>query len=276
MKGIHGLILAIGLGLVGALCNWFYVHRIATGSRPELFVGIRPDVAINAGDVFTEEMIEAVPIPEDRVGSLIDKAVLWKNKETVIGMKATRNYARASGEILLVQDQRTPPPELKLRPNERAMWVPLDTKTIVPSLLVPGVDQVSFLIPRYAAVDSASASDDDAPPVTSGVPAPSPMQASRLARSARAAQTAPTGEFEQLGPFTVLAVGNRLGSTEVFRAARGAQVQENVMAVLVNVHPLEGGGEQLDEKAKTLWNRLRQANFQGVGILLHPREAKKK
>lgn len=275
MKGVHGLILAIGLGLVGAICNWFYVHRIATGSRPELFVGIRPDVSISASDVFTEEMIEPVPIPEDRVGSLIDKAVLWKNKETVIGVKATRNYARASGELLLVQDLRTPPPELKLGPNQRAMWVPLDTKTIVPSLLVPGVDQVSFLIPRYSMTESADSSDD-APPVTSGVPAPSPMQASRQARGARTAQATPTGEIEQLGPFTVLAVGNRLGSAEVFRAARGAQVQENVMAVLVTVRPLEGGGEQLDDNAKTLWNRLRQANFQGVGILLHPRESKKK
>ena len=39
------------------------------------------------------------------------------------------------------------------------------------------------------------------------------------------------GPIETIGPFKILALGNRLGSPEVMRAAKMPQLQENVLAI---------------------------------------------
>ena len=72
---------------------------------------------------------------------------------------------------------------------------------------------------------------------------------------------------EIIGPFRVLSLGNRLGSSEVMQANHIPQVQENVMTISVQVV-----GDELEPKAKKLWEALRRTNFRGVGVLLHPRD----
>ncbi len=270
MKGVHGLILAIGLGVAGALCNWFYVHQKASGFDQEEFVGVRPGAAINQGDALKREDLVAVAIPKDHAGNLRTMAVLFKDIETVVGMKATRNYNSETGEMLLLQDLKTPPPELKLKPNERAMWIPVDTKTIVPSLIVPGEDKVSFLIPRLGGADGISGAGTGSGGTRAAskpgeTPNPEPMRGAGSGQS----PTATAGVSDVLGPFTVLAVGNRLGSPEVFKAARSPQVQENVILISVQYE-----GDKLEPRAEQLWNRMRTTNFREVGVLLHPRTPK--
>ena len=72
-----------------------------------------------------------------------------------------------------------------------------------------------------------------------------------------------------IGPFRILALGNRLGSQEVLRASGMSPSQENVMAVAVKV--VKG---ELDEKGQKLLDTLRLTNFQQVQVLLHPAPAK--
>lgn len=74
------------------------------------------------------------------------------------------------------------------------------------------------------------------------------------------------GGSEIIGPFRVLSLGNRLGSLEVMQANHIPQVQENVMTISVQVV-----GDELEPKAKKLWEALCRTNFRGVGVLLHPR-----
>jgi hypothetical protein len=71
---------------------------------------------------------------------------------------------------------------------------------------------------------------------------------------------------ELIGPFEVLALGNRLGKIDVLNASRQAQVQENVVTIRVKMI----GGE-LDAAAQRLLQALEASNFQEVGVLLRPR-----
>ena len=109
--------------------------------------------------------------------------------------------------------------------------------------ITPG-RRVSFLVPRPQFVGLPTPAD------TSGVPT----------------NPAERGGTEIIGPFKVLAVGNRLGSVDVMKATHMAQVQENVITIAVKVE-----GDQLEPKARKLWESLRQANFRQVGVLLYPR-----
>lgn len=68
-----------------------------------------------------------------------------------------------------------------------------------------------------------------------------------------------------IGPFTILSLGNRLGTADVMAANHIPVQQENIMTIAVKVH----GGE-LDPLFRKLWDRLQQTNFRQVGVLLHP------
>lgn len=233
MKGIYGLVLAIGLGVAGALLNWNYLARKARDVEKVAFVGIASGVSINRGDTFQDTHLVPVEIPKSNVGALADFAVLYADRQTVVGMNAVRSYN--GGELLLRQDLKTPPPELKLvGDDERAIGVPVDSKTFVPSLVTPG-DWVSFLFP------------------TANQPTPAGAE--------------PANPNEPLGPFRVLSVGNRLGSPEVMQAARVPQLQENVLLIRVKWQ-----GDKLEPKAQKLWDLLQRSNFQQVGVVLHPRK----
>jgi hypothetical protein len=244
------LVLSLLLGVVAALLNWLYLNEKGKGVESVKFVGIAPGARILRGDTFAESHFTPVEIPKNRIGQLDQFAVLFADIHTIIGSHATRNYEE--GELVLRSDLKTPPPELNLQPDERAMWIPVDTRTFVPTLVMPG-DEVSFIVSKTPAPRAAPPSeeeDDSAPPLPMPVPA--------------------SGEAEVIGPFKVLSLGNRLGSAEVMRAAGVQQVQENVMTIRVQLF-----GGQLDPKAQKLWSRLQASDYRQAGVLLHPRKTAK-
>jgi hypothetical protein len=247
MKGIYGLAIAIALGIGGALLNFAYLNMKSRDVEKEYFIGIKPDVSLSRGDKIQAEHLEKVGIPKLSVGNLTDFAVRQADQQTVIGSPVWRTIV--GPRLLLSEDLKSPPPhELKLDKDEYAMWIPIDTRAFVPSLVVPG-DQVSFLVSRYSADSPTPAvrPDPDTP-----VPATDGGKASK-----------PAGPVEIIGPFTVLSLGNRLGSADVMRAAGISQQSENVMTVLVRK---QTPGEV--EKAEKLWNLLQATNFRNVGVRL--------
>src|SRR5215471_714896 len=124
MKGVPGLLIAVGLGIVGAFCNWMYLADKGRNLEMVEFIGINDNVKINAGDKFNAEQFTPIPIPKNAVGDLYKTAYLWKDMGTVIGVAATKSYSRS--EILLRQDLRTAPEmdiKTMLRPDETAVWI---------------------------------------------------------------------------------------------------------------------------------------------------------
>jgi hypothetical protein len=166
--------------------------------------------------------------------------VLYADRHTVVSIKALQAYH--GGELILRQDLKTPPTEFTLLDHERAMWIPVDVGTFVPSLISPG-DQVSFIVSSPLPSDSAQIATSSVPQETIN---------------------------EMVGPFRVISLGGRLGSYEVFQAAGESTARENVMGIAVKVE-----NDELDPKAEKLFGRLRQTNFRQVGVLLHPRNSNK-
>ncbi len=243
MKNVSGLIIAIGLGMAGAVLNWIYLQQESSQIEKVNFIGVRERV--NRGDPIREDVLVAMPYPRMMAREMGEFYVLWDARQTVVGRTANRPYSE--GDLVLRQDLKAPPPELKLRDkNERAMWIPVDTTTFVPSLVVPG-NEVSFLVSR----------------ATPG----GPTLALPADSEEASAPPKPQGATEVIGPFKVLALGNRLGSAEVMQAAKIPQLQENVITVRVRME-----GDKLEPKAQKLWDLLKLTNFRQVGVLLHPQD----
>ncbi len=248
MKGITGLIVAIGLGIAAALLNLAYLAKTADRVEKIDFVAIKSDHAIGPGERLTEEHLGRVGIPKHSVGNLDKVAVLWNDRQTVVDQTVWRMLK--GGSMLLNDDLKTPPQELQFSENlgegveERAMFVPIDVRQSVPRLVIPG---------RY--VDFYASSPSRYLPTPDGPAEPNP--ASPAAR--------PPGAADIIGPFRVLALGNRLGRPEVLRASKTAQVQENVMAVAVKLE-----NKKLEAKALALLKLLDATGGRGVRILLHP------
>ena len=274
MKGIQGLLVALALGIGGAIFNFAYLSTRQVESVK--FIGIRPEVTIARGEQLTASHVEPVEIPKDHQGNLGEFAFPYSAVKTVIGQNVWRPLV--GGSLLLRDDLRTPPTELNFgqtreTANERMLGVPIDTRKFVPSLVVPG-DWVSFIVP--GAGDEVPTLADD--PANPGAPAAVPAVASsRNPPRGGAAQPAAGTDASRrgagantgiglIGPFKVLSLGNRLGSSDVMRAAKMAQVQENVMTILVKVE-----GDRLDPKAELLMKVLDRTGSQPLSYLLHPR-----
>lgn len=232
MKGIQGVIIAVGLGIAGSLFNWAYLTSRSSQDATVSFVGIKDGQTVNRGEVLRDEHLVKLSIPERWIGNLKDFAVLFSARETVVGRPVWRTL---SGECLLLNDDlKTPPEALKLEEGEQIMWIPVETRTFVPSLISPG-DEVMFLVPRLtpAAPGKVAGNEVNAAP---------PLSATT----------------SEIGPFRVRALGNRLGSAQVWSAAKIPQVQENVIGI--SVRPEE------KKKAMALWDILQATNFRQVGI----------
>lgn len=243
MKGMPGLAIACLLGVLAAGLNWFYLDRKSREFQQVGFVLVAPDTQIHVGETFTAAHFIEVPVPEVAARRLEAVAVLWKDLDTVVGMNAAREF---SGEdLLLRKDLETPPAELELAADERAMWIPVDQKTFIAALVVPG-DEVDFLLPSPRSAPPAAAAEDG--------PTPS------LAPPAG-------GRTDIVGPFKVLSIGNRLGKTNVLNASRVPQLQENVITVGVKM-----SGNTLDDKAQRLLDAMQATNYREVGLLLRPRK----
>ncbi|HLJ12735.1 MAG TPA: hypothetical protein VKU82_16180 [Planctomycetaceae bacterium] len=242
MKGVPGLLMAVGLGIVGMLFNLMYLAQKGQELEMVHFIGINEGVAINPGDKFNESQLMKVPIPKNAVGNLEKVAIKWDLRSTVFGQAATKSYS--PGEILLWHDLRTPPGmDIKklLAPDERALWIPVDTRTFVPALVNAG-DMVSFIAPRMTASG----------PLPAAVPESSE-------------KPPPQSASETIGPFRILALGDRLGTREVLRASGTTAAQENVIAIAVKW--VDG---EFEEKAQKILEIERMTNNQQLQVILHP------
>ena len=234
MKGIYGLLLAAGLGVLAALCNWYYLDQAGREFDRVDFVGLSDDVELHPGEKFQESHFVPASVPRRFARRLEASAYRWDVRDTLYGIPAAREFL--GGEILLRQDVQTPPQKL---PDEDLVFVPIDSQRVVAALITPG-DQVSFILPRQGAF-------------------PTPADGSR-----GAAQDLPTGGLTELiGPFRVLSIGSRLGSSDVHRAAGRSSAQETVMGIGVKV----ANGE-LEASAQKLIDRLTLV-ARPVGIVRH-------
>jgi hypothetical protein len=251
MKGVYGLLIAVGLGVAAALVNWGYLARKARDVEREAFLGVAEGVTIRPGDVFKEEDLVAVEIPKNRVGSLPQFAVLYADRFTVIGGNAVRDFE--SGQLILRQDLKAPPPEPRpLGPDEREIGIPVDKRTFVPSLYKAG-DWISFVVPKVRSVLQPTPENSEENAEENGeTPEPVPSAAT-------------AGGSETIGPFEIRTIGNRVASSDVSRASRLPQVQENVLNIIVKVQ-----GDELEPKARKLFDLLLNYKSQFV-ILGHPR-----
>ena len=246
MKGIQGLLVAIVLGIAAAVFNWLYLTSKSKATETVAFVGVAPQVDVERGETLRESDLARVAIPSASVGNLEEFAILYSARQSVVGAPVWRRLT--GGSLLLRQDLKTPARELKFAENERVIWIPVDTRTFVASLVEPG-DLVSFLVS----------------PMRTAVPTPADPETPGAALAGRPS----SGPIDVIGPFKILAMGNRLGSSEVLRAAKIPQVQENVVAVRATVD--QAGNLAAD--AQKLMALLNETNFRPVGVMLHPRES---
>jgi hypothetical protein len=284
MKGIQGLIIAIGLGIVGALFNFAYLYNRSQETENEEFIGIAKDVTVNRGEVLQEGHLNAVPIPRAYAGKLKDFAFLWSGRRAEIDQRVARTLT--GGSLLLRSDMETPPQALGFSQNEkeRGLGVPIDSRRNVASLVEPG-DMVTFVVPGSAWESPTPAPADDepnradaAPPAGPGKTEPGKSEPGKISplSSIPAGNTRrpPAGSPDFLGPFKVLSMGNRLGSTEVMRASRTPQTQENVMYVLVHMEKDKDKDNKwrlVEPEAQRLERILQENNNRPLTFYPHPR-----
>lgn len=154
MKGMTGLILAIGLGVIGAVCNWIYVANQGAKIAAIEFVGVKSSTRIEIGQPFKEEHFEPVPIPGHRAGSLARHAVTWDARKTLVGYRANRTFT--GSELVLVEDTRTSSQRSaaeRAAKEEVVKWVPVDTRAFVSRMVNPG-DLVAFTLPSTGGVET--------------------------------------------------------------------------------------------------------------------------
>ena len=107
MKGVPGLLIAVGLGIVGAFCNWMYLAQMGKDMQTVDFIGIAEDVKINAGDKFNEAHFMTISIPGNAVGNL-DKVGRLSGKTWRPSSASRRRRATARRDSAAA-DLRTPP-----------------------------------------------------------------------------------------------------------------------------------------------------------------------
>lgn len=239
MKGSLGIIVAVFLGLLALVLNWYYLYSKTRDIETVDFIGVNQ--AVRAGDVLREEYFQPVPVPATtNTEHLRQYAYLYSDRSTVANIKATRDYQ--PNELVLRSDYRTPQPELNLAEDERVLLIAVDSRNFVPELVDPG-DLVTFVVPLPNR------------PTPVGVPEePEVREEVRLDAN------------EMIGPFVVASLGSRLGSADVTRANRGVSGQERIVGIRVKAE-----GDSLERKAMLLLERLEQSNGRNIQVVLHPR-----
>lgn len=233
MKGAQGLIIAAFFGLLGIALNWVYLQNKLRDAETVQFLGIKDGVAIKTGDLIQEADLVPVPVPEFNARWLRPFVFLYADVNTIAGTRSTRTME--GGELFTRHDYRTPPPELELKEDERLMWVTVSNSGFVPSLLNPG-DQITFIIPT--------------PP--------------RMAAPGQNPAVSTVNSYEEVGPFTIKTLGNRLGTDQTMRAQHIAQVQERDIGIIIK---LEKDGKK-EPKAQKLLDLLSRSNRRDVSIQL--------
>jgi len=234
VKGVQGLMIAGFFGLLGIVLNWLYLQQKASDLETTTFLGVRRDTTIAQGEVISRDDLVGVPIPDMHARRLSDFVFTYKELPTVAGTRATRDYQ--GGDFIHREHYRTPPPKLDLQEDERLIWVPVSGA--VPSLLNPG-DRIKFVIPATGRTTGGE-----------GMENPIPLTS-----------------LEEIGPFTIKSLGNRLSSSDVWRGNRLSQSREREIGVVVR----EEGGK-LEPKAIRLLELLNQSNRRNISVILYPRE----
>lgn len=253
MKGIQGLVVAVVLGLAGVVLNWLYLDRKANEFDKESFIAVAPGTTINVGDTFQRDHFVPVDVPRHSATRLNGVAMPWNLLTTVVGMNATRQYT--GDELLLRMELQTAPQEIEAGPGELIKWVPIETGAAVSSDINPG-DEVTFTVRKVR------------PQVTAPPPIPSDGSTTEAPPAPPRPAPESIGYTELIGPFKVLAVGNRKGKTNVLNASRVAPMQENVIAV-----PIKFVGSTPDALGQKLMDAIYATGGRDIGILL--KKAKK-
>lgn len=237
MKGMQGVIIALALAIVGAVCNWFYIDQKARELTKVSFIAIAEDANVQVGTKFKDDHFIEVKIPERNLGNIHVIGVPWSQVAAVRGYRAPRSYD--PGELLLAKDLKQPPQEPiseSLAMGEELRWVTVDPNGFNASLINPH-DMVTF----YITVP------------TGGTPNP----------AAGGARPSLQGSIERVGPFEVLSLGNRRGRQEVLKAKGVAAGRENQIGIRVEFK----NGKMLDSY-KRLFDLLALSPNSGVQVAL--------
>jgi len=242
MKGPFGILVAAILGVAGMAVSWIYITNKTKSADTVAFIGVREGANLKKGDVIERRRLMSVLIPKSNAASLEDFALKWSGVDSLIGDYAIRDYK--DGDLVLVSDQKKPVTEIPLKPEERLIWVTVDSKSFVPSHVDPG-DQITFIVP------TRSEGPTPATPFSEGA----------------AERDVPLNSHEFIGPFTVGSLGNRLSSREVHEANKLRSDNERIVGVIVRAE-----GDRLDAKAMRLLDALDRAGHRNIAVQLHPRE----
>ena len=250
MKGIYGLLVALALGLAGAVVNFAYLGSKLKDVEKWSYIGVRKGSHIERGQTLREEDLEKIELPQAWVGSLDDVADRWDVLKTVVLGKPVARTLNGP-RLLLRDDYRNAPNEmLVLAANETARFVTVDSRSFVPSLLMPGA-KVRFLVPAVVGPTRAVVPPPETTP--GGEPSLEPVSSQP---KVLAGETS-----DSIGPFVVLAVGNRLATPDVWKAHRMPQMQENVLTIRVDTTKPEEV-----ERADRLFKRLQAIEFRPVSL----------
>ncbi len=182
------------------------------------------------GETLKEDSFEPVLVPKRYAETLKKYVFLYRDKGTVAGIKATRNYE--GGDFVHREDYKTPARSIKLKTDERLIWVTVESRAFVPALVNPG-DQITFIFP---------------------------------APGMRAGPSNPNAAVESIGPFTIGTLGTRLGDINVSRSYSSSRAEERQVGIIAHV---EGG--TLEPKALRLLELTAGSN-RSVAVALHPRK----
>lgn len=253
MKGIRGLIVAVGLGLAAAILNYFYLAAEAQKIKRIAFIGIQSH-AVMRGERLMEDNFTKIEIPADAAGDLKDFACLWDEVPSVKGRVTWRTLKE--GSLLLRSDIETPIKELELAKGESIVWLPLGPQSFVPSLVRPG-DMVSFIVPRSptpAVVRPVGVEDgSDTAPKLEDLGGVQPLGHGSAC--------------ETIGKFQILSVGNRLGDPELMRKEKIPQLQEHMLGIRV-----KSSDTREKALADKLLERLQATNYRQVQVIKHGAE----
>ncbi|MGO8691284.1 MAG: hypothetical protein ACLQLG_16810 [Thermoguttaceae bacterium] len=265
MKSIPALIVAAGLGFVGVVLNFFYLSPAAQQRDSVYFIAVKRGATINRGERLKIENLETVAYPRERAASLMGHTVACTRENDFNSVRDLVTCRTLSEGALVWRDDVSTPVQdtVLLGKDEGDVWISVDAKNFIPSLVTPG-DTITFVVaaaPPRPNVPTPAARNEAGRGAAPAGEALSPVP------DAEAAPPEPVGPTEEIGPFTVLNVGNRLSSAEVFAAAHLQPQQPNVIGLRVKV--TDNG---MDRLAKKLVDRLYQTNYHTVAVILHSRK----
>jgi hypothetical protein len=186
-----------------------------------------------------------ISIPKVHIGNLDKVAVKYDSRSAVIGDKAKKTYT--GDELIMQDDLRTPgilQPIEKLGTNEIAVQIPVDTSSFVASRVNPG-DQIGFAVKPLTKLSPGSKKE--------------PSEADNNSSK----------EFEILGPYDLIMIGDRTGSTEIYKATQGNSKNENILTFRGKIKD-----KKLDQETEKLIKLKNGEYGQIIQLLLYPKNFK--